>query len=236
MSTALLTPSPEVKRHLKQLSRSNPLPTPHLNYLNKLKQSGFEPRVIYDIGACVLHWANAASTVWPAAEIIVFEAFEACSFLYEEEQFDYHMGVLSKTDGDIVQFYQNEQLPGGNSYYREVGCDNGKHFPESCAISKVTSTLDTIVKTRNFPLPDLIKMDVQGAEMDVIMGAQNTLQHTQHLIVEMQRVNYNDGAPKVEVTRPYIESLGWKCITPLFCDNGPDGDYHFSKDQSFKLQ
>lgn len=223
-----------IKKHLKELSRHHVLPQAHKDYLQKLKQSGFEPRVIYDIGSCVLHWAHEANKIWPAADIICFEAFDDCAFLYEEEQFDHHMGVLSDRDGTIVKFYQNELLPGGNSYYREIGCDNGRHFPEDKYVEKTTSKLDTIVKNRKFPLPDLIKIDVQGAEKDIIAGAVETLAHAQHLIVEMQCVNYNDKAPKVDETRPFIESLGWRCVTPLFCDNGPDGDYHFTKIISYR--
>lgn len=219
------------EQHLKRLSQIRGLPQAHIEYLHSLKQSGVEPRVIYDIGACVLHWTHEANKIWPAAQIIVFDAFEDCAFLYEEEQFDYHAGVLSHTDGNIVKFYQNNMLPGGNSYYRE----NSAVFPESCAIEKVTSRLDTVVKARNFPLPDLIKIDVQGAEKDIIAGAKNTLANVQHLIVEMQRVDYNAGAPKVQETLPYIESLGFKCVAPLFCDNGPDGDYHFVKATHHKL-
>lgn len=215
----------DIKKHLRHLSRLPCLPSAHIEYLGKLKQSGVEPRVIYDIGACVLHWTHEANKIWPAADIYVFDAIEECAFLYEEEQYDYHIGVLSHTDNNIVKFYQNDYLPGGNSYYRE----NSQHFPESCAKEKMTRTLDTIVKERNFPKPDLVKIDVQGAEMDVLKGANSTLKETQHLIVEMQRVNYNDGAPKVDTTLPFIESLKFKCVTPLFCDNGPDGDYHFVK-------
>lgn len=218
-----------IRQHLKQLSRHHVLPRAHVDYLQKLKQTGFEPRVIYDIGACVLHWTTEANKIWPAADIICFEAFEECAFLYEEEQYNYHIGVLSNKDDSVVKFYQNELLPGGNSYYREIGYDNGKHFPSDKYLEKTTNKLDTIVKARGFPLPDLIKIDVQGAEKDVIEGAVQTMSHAKHLIVEMQRVNYNDNAPKVDVTLPFIESLGWKCVTPLFCDNGPDGDYHFER-------
>lgn len=224
-----VTYEPHIIRHLKQLSKAPLLPRAHVEYLQKMKDSGFEPRVIYDIGACVLHWTHEAAKIWPEAKIIVFDAFEACTHVYEDEKYDYHVGVLSDKDDNIVKFYENPQLPCGNSYYRELGFDNGLHFPESCALEKVTKTLDTVVRERNFPLPDLIKIDVQGAEKDIIAGAPNTLAHAQHLIVEMQRVNYNDKAPKVQETMPYIESLGWECVTPLFCDNGPDGDYHFSR-------
>ena len=33
---------------------------------------------------------------------------------------------------------------------------------------KETITLDTLVNNKNYPLPDLIKADIQGAEMNML--------------------------------------------------------------------
>ena len=63
--------------------------------------------------------------------------------------------------------------------------------------------------------------------MDILIGAKECLKTAKFLIVEMQHTNYNDDAPKVEVTKPFIESLGWTCIAEKFSDNGPDADYCF---------
>ena len=117
--------------------------------------------------------------------------------------------------------------PGGNSYYREIGCRNGFFFPENKYIEMKSMTLDTIVKERGFPLPDLIKIDVQGAEVDIIKGGLNTINNAKRLIVELQHNEYNQGALKVDQSLPIIEGLGWKCTDPLFQNNGVDGDYGF---------
>ena len=87
--------------------------------------------------------------------------------------------------------------------------------------------MSTVVKEHNFPYPDLVKIDVQGCEKDIIKGGIDIIKHAKHLIIELQHVEYNLGAPKCFETIPYIESLGFKLVTPLFCNNGPDGDYHF---------
>jgi hypothetical protein len=75
-----------------------------------------------------------------------------------------------------------------------------------------------------------VKIDVQGGERDVVAGGLVTLRAAEHLIAELQREQYNEGAPLAEETREYIESaLGVACVAPLFCDNGPDGDYGFAR-------
>jgi FkbM family methyltransferase len=217
----------KVQNHLTRVSSFDVIPSDHLNYLRKLKNGGFEPKVIYDIGSCVLHWTKEAKRLWPNAKYILFDAFSPAEFLYNG--YDYNIGPLSKSDGEIVKFYQNDFLPGGNSYYREIGSTEAdKYFPEDKYVEMVTSKLDTIVKTRGYPLPDFVKIDVQGSELDVIRGGVETLKYAKHLIIELQHTQYNKDAPLSAESIPIIENeLGVKCEYPLFCNNGADGDYGF---------
>ncbi len=53
---------------------------------------------------------------------------------------------------------------------------------------KTTQTLDTIVKTKNYKYPDLIKIDAQGGELNILEGAKECLNHATCLIVELQSV------------------------------------------------
>jgi FkbM family methyltransferase len=200
-----------------------------VNYLQYLKSSGFEPKVIYDIGSCVLSWTREAKQLWPEAKIILFDAFRPAEFLYEGH--DYHIGALSDEDGKTVSWYQNDFNPTGNSYYRAVG--NREYFPEDSFVEYKTDRLDTIVAARGFPLPDFVKIDVQGAEVDIVRGGSNTLKNAQRLIIELQSVEYNKGALLNTESLPIIEeTLGVKCVAPLFCNNGPDGDYAFVRNDA----
>jgi FkbM family methyltransferase len=213
-----------VQNYLRNLSKDACIPDAHTNYLKKLKESGYEPKVIYDIGACILQWSKVAHELWPEAEIFLFDAFNHSEFLFKESGYKYHIGVLSDRDDREVKFYQNDQYPGGNSYYKEC---NDNVFPPDKYKTYKTRSLDSIVAEKGYPKPDLIKIDVQGSEHDVLAGAIETFKDCRDMIVEMQHEQYNLGAPLVKETQPYIESLGWKCVAPLFCNNGPDGDYHF---------
>jgi FkbM family methyltransferase len=212
--------------HLTQLSeRSGPqLPPKHIQYLQSLKAGGFEPNVIYDIGSCVLHWTHEAQKIWPQAKIILFDAFARVQFLYKG--YEYFIGLLGDTDGKIVKFYNNDQLPGGNSYYRETFMD-GRFFPSDAYAEMIMHRLDTVVDNMGFPYPDFVKIDVQGSEQDVIRGGERILSHASRMIVEMQHVQYNDGAPLVADVLPYIESIGWKCDANRFCEAEHDADYGF---------
>jgi FkbM family methyltransferase len=231
LSNKLYANNPEyqkkVHNNIMKVHNKDLLPINHVNYLKKLKEIvDFHPRVCYDIGACVLHWTRHAESIWSNTKVILFDAFEPASFLYKDH--DHHVGVLSDEDNKEIKFYQNDLLFGGNSYYKERDMkDREVYFPEENHLVKITRSLDSVVLERNFPFPDLIKIDVQGAELDILKGATKVLEHAKILLIELQHQEYNQGAPLVNVTRKYLEDLGWECTTEKFSNNGPDADYCF---------
>lgn len=222
-------PSESKSKRLMDLSNERMLPKQHVDYLYEIKKNRrYDPKVIYDIGACVLHWTREAVNVWPQSHFIAFEAMPECKDVFEYYNVPYVIGVLGDEDGKQVTFHQNTDHPGGNSIYVE----NWNYAPAQPPREDKTytmRTLDSVVEESNLPLPDLIKMDVQGAELSVLKGASKTLENCQDLILELQKVEYNKGAPLKDEAIKYLEKLGFKMISGPFCDNGPDGDYHFSR-------
>lgn len=226
------TPPQTPFERLMELSNTRLLPAAHLNYLHKLKNEGLEPKVIYDIGACVLHWAREAIGVWNNSQYFAFEAMPESAEIFQHFRIPYFIGALSDQDGKEITFYQNTTHPGGNSYYKEnveINKEADIYFNESHARKMITIKLDTVVENNKLPFPDLIKMDVQGAELDVLKGAEITLTHCKDLILELQRVEYNKGAPLREVVIDYLKTKGFVLVHGPFSDNGYDGDYHFTK-------
>ena len=201
----------------------------HKNYLQKLFDYGEEPKIIYDIGSCYLQWANVARNLWPDSQIILFEAIEELESFYIKNNYIYNIDILSDEIKDVC-FYKNIKKPTGSSYYREIGLNNNPiHkilFNENNMQKRNTNTLEQVVKTRKFLLPDLIKIDVQGSEKDILKGGELIIKNSKHLIVEMQHKQYNENAPLVNETRPYIESLGFKLVD-IVASTDVDADYHF---------
>jgi len=220
----------ETQTQLISLSKMEVMPKDHTDYLLDLKEKhGVEPKVIYDIGSCVLHWVAKASKIWTESKFYLFDGMDSVGFLYEDNGYEYNIDVLSDVDDKEITFYQSDVSPGGNSYYKEYSWATEIHYGKDSERTVKTMTLDTVVKKRKFLYPDLIKLDVQGCEVDILKGATEVLKHCTDIIVELQHSEYNIGAPLTNVSIPFIESLGFKLITPLFCNNGPDGDYHFKK-------
>ncbi len=215
--------------HLQQISDIYDTFTPidHRNYLKKLKNDGFDPLVIYDIGAGVLTWTRYAKELWPDAIFIAFDAFRPAAFIYDKYDIDYYIGVLGNRDNKAVKFYQNEYYIFGNSYYRDIEYQTFGQYDENEYVKLRVNKLDTIVEKKEFPWPDLIKISVEGCEKDVIEGAKVCLDHCERLIVNMHHEPVKLGAPRVYQTLPQLMNMGWACDAPCFCDNGSNCDYGF---------
>lgn len=224
------------EKRLLELYRQPLLPMDHVHYLRKMRdEMGINPKVCYDIGACVLHWTNRAKEIWPNSEFVLFEAMDTVEFLYKTLPFKYEIGVFSDVDDKELVFYQNSEHPGGNSYYREneIFSPNAPRlWTDEHGLKRLSKTIDKVVRDNNFPLPNLVKIDVQGCEVDILKGMKNTIAHAKDLIVELQNVQYNKGAPLVTESIPFIESLGFTLVAPRFSNSNPaapDADYHFTR-------
>ena len=219
-------------QYYKNLHKDISIPKDHIEYLSTIN---YTPRVVFDIGSAVLHWTKEAKKCWPNAEYYAFEAVREVEDFYVEYGIPFSIGVFSNEVGKEVVFYEDPICLGGNSYYRE----NHEYSPAALniysddkGITRKTTTIDVEVENNNYPLPDLVKIDVQGAELDILQGMKNSIKNVKHLIIELQHVEYNIGAKQVSESIPFIESLGFTLVTnnngnPYFCGNGPDADYHF---------
>jgi beta-1,4-mannosyl-glycoprotein beta-1,4-N-acetylglucosaminyltransferase len=211
------------------------MPFSHVSFIEKLSLE-FNPKrmVIYDIGSNVLHWSQHAKVLWKDSSIYAFDAMTEMKLLYDEYNkknnttFEYNVGVLCDEDYKRISFYQNDEYSTGNSYYKEIGhCNSHNAYTENHIKHKIGMKLETVVKNKKIPLPDLIKIDVQGAELDILKGSMKIINNAKFLIVELQHVEYNQGAPLCNKTRDFLIENGWEVYAEKFSNNGPDADWCF---------
>jgi beta-1,4-mannosyl-glycoprotein beta-1,4-N-acetylglucosaminyltransferase len=210
-------------------------PQSHIKFLEKLFLE-FNPdnMIIYDIGSSVLHWSQNAKNIWKNSKIYLFDGMTEMQLFYDEYNsknnttYEYNVGVLCDEDYKRISFYQNDEFSGGNSYYKEIGHrDSDKIFTEKNIKQKIGMKLETIVQIKNIQAPDLIKIDVQGAELDILKGSMELINNAKFLIVELQHTEYNKGAPLCNQTRDFLIENGWEVYAEKFSNNGPDADWCF---------
>jgi hypothetical protein len=58
-------------------------------------------------------------------------------------------------------------------------------------------------------------MDVQGSELDIIKGALPIIKKTDSLLLELQTLEYNKGAPMASDVISYLQGIGFDMVDIL---------------------
>lgn len=177
--------------------------------LEKIKEY-FIPDRILDIGANVGGWYNEAKSVFPEAYILSIEANEECEEVLKLTNPNYKIAFLAK-DNEIYKFYKNKDVYGstGNSIYKELSehyTEENTYFDEKQGIMLD----DGLNGLGIFSYFDLIKMDVQGAELDIIRGGINLCKGAKGILLEVALKEYNQGSPLHDEIVDYMKSIGFK--------------------------
>lgn len=148
--------------------------------------------VVYDIGASDGSYSKEIySSVNSNPKFYLFEADSKYSNQQHDFNFEFHNVVFSDSE-KTVDFYSNGTS--GDSYYVEfTGVYNNVQ-----PVKRETKTLDKYRVENNIPLPDMIKIDTQGSELDILRGGKECLSHAKLVILECPILPYNMGAPKFE--------------------------------------
>jgi FkbM family methyltransferase len=182
----------------------------HRNALLRLRSLGFTPAVVYDIGAYRGGWTRLAAQVFPDAQFVLFEANRDHAGELAASGRRHLIAALGDTDGGTRAFHvpRAGDVTGASLYV-----ENTAHYAGlNLQVREVETTrLDTLVAREKLPAPDLIKIDVQGAELEVLAGAAETLGAAGALLVEVSLVDYNRGGPLAAQVIGAIDRLGFRC-------------------------
>lgn len=86
-----------------------------------------------------------------------------------------------------------------------------------CEIKVSIVTLDQYLRAHSIGTVDLIKIDVEGGELDVFKGSQNLLKQTNRPIIlcELEDVRTEAWGHKAKDVEAYLQSLGYLWFRPL---------------------
>jgi hypothetical protein len=70
--------------------------------------------------------------------------------------------------------------------------------------------LDDYVRTNSLPFPDLMKLDVEGYELEVLSNATECMKHCQFIILEVSFIERHIGQPLFHEILPFMASQGFE--------------------------
>lgn len=139
-----------------------------------LKRAGFDPSLIYDVGANRGQWMRVAHAAFPAARIVCFEP--QAQLHRRTRNVEWRAIGLSNREGEATFTIADNDV---SSSFRISTEAAGRH-----GLRQLTVPLSTVDAQANGAIPDLIKIDAEGLDMQVLEGAAGTFGKTDVFIIE----------------------------------------------------
>ncbi len=174
--------------------------------------------VFYDIGANVGAYSLIAfSASHRSAKIVSFEPGfstfgELCSNILMNQGskniIPLPLGLSAETK--VTEFVYSDISAGAAQHAWDFGLNRKKgEFEGTSKISTPCFRLDDLVRCLNLPLPTLVKIDVDGPELEVLRGAKETLGHprVRSLLIELEDSNSMEICKLLETYSFRVEAI-----------------------------
>jgi len=177
--------------------------------LNFYKKIGINFKQVLDIGAYEGHWKSMFKNIYPDSEVLMIEANKDKEKILKSKG-SYFIGLLSSEDNKEVDYFKcnSPKTPQtGNSIFLEN--TSHKFIPEKRKTIKLSSVPNILEKY------DLIKMDVQGSELDIIKGGLNIIKKSSFLLLELSLIQYNQKVPLAYDVMSFLKKINFELIDIL---------------------
>ncbi|MCU0782487.1 MAG: FkbM family methyltransferase [Verrucomicrobia bacterium] len=174
--------------------------------LRLLAQNRFAPEWIIDCGAFRGNWTRLAKSVFPASKVLMVEAQSSKQKLLEQVSADfdgtaqYAITLLGPEEKSDVPFFE---MGTGSSVLEEL-----TDLPRKPTLRNMR-TLDGLLREKGIAAPSLIKLDLQGFEIEALKGATQALEKAEVVFLETSLVAYNKGAPLFDEVMAFLKTRGF---------------------------
>jgi FkbM family methyltransferase len=183
-----------------------------LDTLELLKLLPHHPAVIYDIGANTGTWTLLAKSIYRAAEIVAFEPLDWHCLEFERttaalQTVTLHRVALGSRSGQFdmkvpTQSDSASLLPLAPACKDVFGLKFDRNVPVK------VERLDDYAARNKLSPPDLMKLDVQGFEIEVLLGGAQTLKCTKAVIVEVSFKEFYKGQCRFDEVVSFLAEAG----------------------------
>jgi FkbM family methyltransferase len=175
--------------------------------LQQIRDLGFSPALVIDVGAGVGMFTLQCHRIFPDSRYLLVEPLQENSPSLEQatkriKNAEYVLAVAHSEPGEVTLNVHSDFA--GSSLYLENEPDLDGTPRNVQAV-----TLDNLCKERCVSGPYLIKIDVQGAELDVISGAMEIIDQIEYIILEVSLYQFVKKGPQIYDVITFMRSHGF---------------------------
>lgn len=195
--------------------------------LYKIKKQGIEPNTILDVGASIGMFSKTANYLWQTAKIYSFEplntSYKKLIRLVDRnpniELFNFALG--DKREKTTI----NESSYEYSSSIFEMSDIHKNAFPYSADSKRQEIeiyTIDEIFSDKKILSPVLLKLDVQGFELNVLKGGLLFIKNVNYILIELSFKELYNGQPLFNELYSFLSEKGFELIDILDSSRNPN--------------
>lgn len=178
-------------------------------FLKQLAQRGFAPKTIVDVGANHGGWSRIATAVFPQANFVLIEPqAEMSPFLDNlcagNPKMQWILAGAGATEGELALTIWDDYQ--GSAFLTD---EVHQMVPFTQRRQVPIITLNSLIAAQQMDMPDFVKIDVQGFEMEVLRGATRCLGQTELFILEAFLYHPQNARPNFYKIVSFMESYGY---------------------------
>lgn len=176
--------------------------------LQDLKARGLDCQTVLDVGANRTFWSLTALACFPKAKFYLIEPQQELEaglqdFCRKHENAQYFlMGVGAKKQEQLITIWDDLA---GSSFIPEA---NDILLQQGKQRNVPVTTIDALIQ-EGMEVPDLIKMDIQGYELEALRGAASTFGKTEVYILETAFYEFMKGMPLFNDVVKFMDEKGY---------------------------
>lgn len=212
---------------------------------HKQALKNLSPNTVVDIGANKGQFTLFALDAYPTAKIIAFDPLRRAAEKFltvtrqEKNRVVFHRYAIGPIT-DKAKFFVSKRED--SSSLLPISGIQEEIFPgtglDHTEVVDVT-TLDQVLSARDIQPPALLKLDVQGYELETLKGCKTLLQCFSHIYAECSFVQLYSSQATVDEIIEFLSKAGFRfcgIYNMTYCKNGQtvQADFLFRKSKSLK--
>jgi FkbM family methyltransferase len=175
---------------------------------------------------------------FPGSRIDAFEVdSETCDKLNESATagVTYHAVALGRHDEERPFYMTRHPMCASLYKSNERFIERYQNLEVAMLVGNImlqTANLDSFTAKQDIPAVDFIKIDIQGAELDVFQGGTNTLRNVVAIVTEVEFVHMYESQPLFGDVSQFLSGLGFafhkflhlggRTLKPVVIENNPN--------------
>ncbi len=183
-------------------------PKPRATLDSFLTKAGISMNNMLDIGANKGDFTRTMLKIFPTLNSIMIEGNKEHMINWQDiKRGKGYIGILSSKSEEKTWYRNVDEPSTGDSLYRETSTFGSK----MTGIVVNTFSLDDFITKNGITTKfDFIKIDVQGAELEILHGGKETLKNVKAILLELPFFGvYNEGSPDFVEYISYMKDIGY---------------------------